>query len=586
MYNTYRIALVCEYIDQKYNLEGMFRRRKQQGRGWKPGEMERITASLINVFSYLQSIGVCHRDIKPANLFLMPNCEVKIIDFGESKDCVLDPLDKSAEPAMATIRGTPQYLSPILWKAHVVDGNTRHAKHNIYKSDVFSCGLVLAQLAIMDDVTGFNQKNHINDGEKLIEKTILGCGKRYGRTLCNVLRDMLRFGEAERPTFVDLAKTYLEKPLRENQGEPARLKKGADEQSFDDEPVEDDTAENVGEIAGEKENLKEEKKGKSQAIHSMEAKKAVESLQENKQEEGKRMDSNEQSSEQLLSQGELFKAYAKSNDLYVNNTDRTYWFEYGGNAIGELDVNQAEAHWHVIGKYKHEFSSHFVTVFVDEQGFFLLGPNVASTCLQYKDKRLIPKQSMLQEKSFFSAVHLGRKLYTFGGYDVTEKLQLRSCEVYSIQDDHWTANPASLNGPRSQSSACVMDQNTIYIFGGYNKQSGTLGSIEKFAVKECVISLLKLVMPSPLRRFASIKIAPNKILLLGGIQKLSKESDAVYCVDFEEQETIERLDKLTKGGVIEQPIILDSVGCLHLFIENCSGTAHPYHISYSFLEYS
>lgn len=51
---------------------------------------------------------------------------------------------------MATIRGTPQYLSPTLWKAHVIDGNSRFAEHNIYKSDVFSSGLVLIQLALMN----------------------------------------------------------------------------------------------------------------------------------------------------------------------------------------------------------------------------------------------------------------------------------------------------------------------------------------------------------------------------------------------------------------------------------------------------
>jgi len=50
---------------------------------------------------------------------------------------------------MATIRGTPQYLSPILWKAHVIEGNSRFAEHNIYKSDVFSAGLVLIQFALM-----------------------------------------------------------------------------------------------------------------------------------------------------------------------------------------------------------------------------------------------------------------------------------------------------------------------------------------------------------------------------------------------------------------------------------------------------
>jgi hypothetical protein len=48
-------------------------------------------------------------------------------------------------------------LSPLLWKAHVEDGgNTRHAVHSIYKSDVFSAGLIFFQMSCMEDVTGFN----------------------------------------------------------------------------------------------------------------------------------------------------------------------------------------------------------------------------------------------------------------------------------------------------------------------------------------------------------------------------------------------------------------------------------------------
>jgi len=601
MYNTYRIALVCEYIDQKYNMEALFRRKKSQNKGWRVPDLEKIAASLINVLSYLQSIGVCHRDIKPANLFLMPNCEVKLIDFGESKDFFCDSNDKSNEPAMATIRGTPQYLSPILWKAHVVDGNTRHAKHNIYKSDVFSTGLVLAQLAIMDDVTGFNQKNHINDGEKLIEKTILNISKKHTKTFCNLLSQMLKFEEAERPTFVELAKTFLEKPFNDNPNEPSRLKKGEgdneilgdSQDAIDPDNSQNDILEET--VKKPEKNLEEtkkkpvvEKNEPEQAVHSLVTKKGapVESLPQKKGEESKISVSNDQSSEQLLTQAELFRAYAKSNDLHVCVTDYVYWFEYGGNTIGEIDVNQAEAKWKIVGKYKNEFSSHFVMVYADQHGYYLLGPNVAGTCLKYHDKRLIPRQNMLHEKSFFCAVYLRGKIYTFGGYDVAEKLQLKNCEIYDCDKDHWTANSASLCQPRSQAACCIMDTNSIYIFGGYNKQIGTLGSIEKYQIKEATISLLKLIMPSPLRRFSAVKIAPSKILLLGGIQKLSKESDSVYCVDFEEQETIERLDKLSKGGVIEHPIILDQVGGLHLFIENCSGTAPPYHTTYTFLEYS
>ena len=119
-----------------------------------------MIVSVISTLSYLQSVGICHRDLKPANLFLLPQTgEIKIIDFGESKDYFKES-DDGGVGTMATIRGTPQYLSPTLWRAHVEEGgNTRHVTHNIFKSDVFSCGLIFMQLATMEDVTGFNQKN-------------------------------------------------------------------------------------------------------------------------------------------------------------------------------------------------------------------------------------------------------------------------------------------------------------------------------------------------------------------------------------------------------------------------------------------
>lgn len=51
-------------------------------------------------------MGICHRDLKPANLFLTNQNEVKIIDFGESKDYFKES-DDGGVGTMATIRGTP-----------------------------------------------------------------------------------------------------------------------------------------------------------------------------------------------------------------------------------------------------------------------------------------------------------------------------------------------------------------------------------------------------------------------------------------------------------------------------------------------
>jgi hypothetical protein len=49
------------------------------------------------------------------------------------------------------------------------------------------------------------------------------------------------------------------------------------------------------------------------------------------------------------------------------------------------------------------------------------------------------KQNMLSEKSFFPAVvSKGNLVYTFGGYENVEKVQLKSIECYNIKDDRWT----------------------------------------------------------------------------------------------------------------------------------------------------
>ena len=218
------------------------------------------------------------------------------------------------------------------------------------------------------------------------------------------------------------------------------------------------------------------------------------------------------------------------------------------------------------------------------------------------------KAPMLQEKSFFSAVcaNRGSRIYTFGGYENIEKVQLKACEYYNIAEDKWYVNQdVQLNVPRSMSSSCLFEDKIIFIFGGYNKEMGTLNSIERYDIDHHKMTLLEIKMTIPLRRFATVKISCSKILLLGGISRLSRDSDAVFCFDIEPLSepqpekkngkpaplmehaySLENLDKVDKAGVIDYPVIIDTVGSLHLFVENSSGTSPPYRTVYSFLEYS
>lgn len=109
--------------------------------------------------------------------------------------------------------------------------------------------------------------------------------------------------------------------------------------------------------------------------------------------------------------------------------------------------------------------------------------------------------------------------------------------MYNIEKDRWYRSECQLNVARSQASACLFKETTVFIFGGYNKESGTLDNIERFDIEKKRMTLIELKMPSALRRFASVKISLSKILLLGGISRLSKDSEAVFCFDCNEEQS-------------------------------------------------
>lgn len=61
----------------------------------------------------------------------------------------------------------------------------------------------------MEDVTGFNQRNQANDGEKLVEAGLRKLKVRYSDHIIEIIRLMLKFDEPDRPSFIELAKLVL-----------------------------------------------------------------------------------------------------------------------------------------------------------------------------------------------------------------------------------------------------------------------------------------------------------------------------------------------------------------------------------------
>ena len=567
-HNSYKLGIISEYIHRNLNLEVVYRIREKQHLFWSEDKLLKIAYNLIDTFAYLEHIGICHRDIKPTNLFLLEDYQIKVIDFGES---IENYDDEDEENQMATIRGTPQYLSPILWEAHVIL-KAKEAEHNMFKSDVFSAGLVLYQLAAMKDVGGFNQKTPQCDGEVLIKEGLKQLSKSYSNKLVEIIRRMLIFNEEDRPTFEQLGIFIA--------GE-------------DYVPRVDRT------IIDQIEDFKK-KKIEEKILNDKITEKELEYERERDEEKKKK-----------------FISYVNNHKIPIMTKNYTYWFEYGGKGCAQFNFKsknkKKEENENLTGKENNSannkekeekekkenkeenkwknknvktdivYPMHFILAYVDETyGYFLIGGTDNGNCFQFKDGTITPKANMNIQRSFMSVISYDQLIFAIGGYDFAEKNQTGSIEIYEVQTNEWkTGILKDLRVPRSQAGALLMNSTSIYVFGGYSKSLGTLNSIEHISIETKENKLIELTLPIPLRRFGLFPISENKAILLGGESKNSQKIDKTFIVDLNEQKVKEGIT-LSRGGVLEHEIIFEDNGKVHLFFENNYGTAPPEHLCVDF----
>ena len=545
-YNSYKIGMITELFNREENLEIIYRIREKQHIYWSEDSLLKIACNLIDTFAYLEHIGICHRDIKPTNLFLLENYQIKVIDFGESIINYDD--DDEEDNQVATVRGTPQYLSPKLWEAHVIK-KAKEVEHNMFKSDVFSTGLVLFQISAMKDVGGFNQKTEHNDGEELIRIGLNDLSKRYSNKLIEIIRRMLIFEEEKRPNFQQMGKFIA------GEDYVPRVDKNILEQR-----------EEYNEKKIREEKLKEKLKEYEENIEREETKEKT----------------------------TKFISYANKNKVYINQRDNYYWFEYGGKSMAEFKIksNNKDSNDNFVYKWdffpkknKFDFPYHYMLVYVDEKyGYYLLGGCDPDNCFQFNNGVITKKANMTIQRSFMSVISNDYLIFAIGGFDYKEKTQIGSIEIYDVKNDQWmTGVLKDLVIPRSQSSALLFNESNIYVFGGFNANLGTLNSIEVIDLENKENTLLKITIPIPLRRFSSLKISDNKVLLLGGLTSKTKNNNTTYVIDFKENK-VEKGKILNKGGVLEQEVIFEQNGKIHLFFEKNFGTEPHDHLVADFFD--
>lgn len=172
-------------------------RRRLDGQGVPPSHLACIAGQISRGLQHLQSRRLLHRDIKPENVLHSLAGEVKLTDFGISKD-----LDSTVGVA-ATFVGTANYMAP----------ERALGKDYAFRSDVWSAGMVVYELA-----TGrypFTTKSFLDLYENLcVQPEPRLDGAAFPAVLCDFVKLCLTRDELKRAD----AFTLVEHQLVRSQG--------------------------------------------------------------------------------------------------------------------------------------------------------------------------------------------------------------------------------------------------------------------------------------------------------------------------------------------------------------------------------
>ena len=144
-------------------------RRAGYGEYWSEKELLEILEQLVSALAYAQSMGISHRDIKPQNILISPQNVFKLGDFGSSK--------MNVASTTQTIQGTPLYLSPELRQSltAVLKGSQHVQSYDPFKSDVYSLGMTVLQMAMLQRGAGLDVQAAVRDmGQCCFKEVLLG----------------------------------------------------------------------------------------------------------------------------------------------------------------------------------------------------------------------------------------------------------------------------------------------------------------------------------------------------------------------------------------------------------------------------
>lgn len=134
----------------KWDL-GKVMRLSKSFKGWSDQHVKFILYQTLCGINYLHGANIVHRDLKPSNLLVTEKCEIRICDFGLSREIVSKLPRTRSEAAGATEAAAAGGLATVLTK-HVVTRWYRAPELMLLASkydggvDVWSMGCIFAEL--------------------------------------------------------------------------------------------------------------------------------------------------------------------------------------------------------------------------------------------------------------------------------------------------------------------------------------------------------------------------------------------------------------------------------------------------------
>jgi len=167
-------------------------RMRLGGKGVPPEHLASVAAQIARGLEHLHSRRLLHRDVKPENILHNSLGQVKLTDFGISKDL------SSSAGAAATFVGTANYMAP----------ERALGKDYSYKSDVWSAGMVVLELA--NGTYPFKTANFLELYECLCNQPEPRLdADSFPRPLCDFVARCLTREESERAETSSLARHQL-----------------------------------------------------------------------------------------------------------------------------------------------------------------------------------------------------------------------------------------------------------------------------------------------------------------------------------------------------------------------------------------